>query len=84
MTESYPPLKFLHAADMMIETKLAYFRGRSTEEILESLRPGQQSALKTRPDGTVLEGHHRILVLKERGVDCDALPREVIPRETNE
>ena len=29
-----------------------------------------------------LEGHHRLAVLNERGVDINALPREVIPRET--
>lgn len=50
-------------------------------EIIESLRPGQSAALTTRPDGTVLEGHHRLAVLRERGMDIDALPREVRLKE---
>jgi hypothetical protein len=53
----------------------------STPELIESLRPGQFAALAARPDGTVLEGHHRLAVLRERGVDIDALPRELRPRE---
>jgi hypothetical protein len=53
----------------------------ATAVLVESLRPGQAGALRARIDGTVLEGHHRLVVLRERGVDIDALPREVIPRE---
>ena len=53
----------------------------STTELVDSLRPGQSGALTTRPDGTVLEGHHRLAVLRERGVNIDALPREVRLRE---
>jgi len=50
-------------------------------KLIDSLRPGQAGALKARADGTVLEGHHRLLVLRERGVDIDALPREAFPLE---
>ena len=32
----------------------------------ESLEPGSPGALKARPDGTVLDGHHRIVVLREQ------------------
>jgi hypothetical protein len=28
-----------------------------------------------------LEGHHRLAVLRERGVDVDTLPRELIPQD---
>ena len=31
-----------------------------------------------KPDGTMMEGHHRIYVLRERGVDVDALLREYL------
>ena len=48
---------------------------------MESLKPGQPNSLKTRPDGTVIEGHHRVKVLRDRGVDVDSLPREVIEKE---
>jgi hypothetical protein len=51
----------------------------ATDRLIESLRPGQRAALKARADGTVLEGHHRLAVLRERGVDIDTLPREVVP-----
>lgn len=46
---------------------------------MRSLIPGQKDCLKTRPDGTILDGHHRIHILRQRGVDVDvdALPREV-------
>ena len=48
---------------------------------LESLKPGQLGALKTRPDGTVIDGHHRVRVLRDRGVDVDSLPREIIAKQ---
>ncbi len=73
-----PPLKPLHEDRSLIESKLAPFRKLPTPELLVSLRPGQPGALKTRPDGTMLDGHHRIFVLRERGVEVDALPREII------
>lgn len=55
----------------------------TTETIKRSLRPRNQHSLKARPDGTILDGHHRLEVLRRRGVDVDALPREVIEREEN-
>jgi hypothetical protein len=48
--------------------------------LTESLRPGRQESLKTRADGTVLDGHHRLTVLRERGVDVEALPRDIIEK----
>jgi hypothetical protein len=79
---SNPPLRFLHSADTLSPVKLVQFRSANTGDLIESLSPGKPGALKVRPDGTVLEGHHRLAVLRERGVDIDALPRDVIPRET--
>lgn len=32
------------------------------------------------PDGTILDGNHRIHVLRKRGVDVDGLPREIVAR----
>ena len=61
--------------------KLEQFRRHSTAEIIQSLRPGTPGALKARPDGTVLDGHHRLVVLRERVVEVDALPREVLPQD---
>jgi len=43
---------------------------------LRSLEPGEQ-LFEGEADGTMLEGHHRIHVLRGRGVDVDALPRQI-------
>jgi hypothetical protein len=61
--------------------KLEQFRKLSTSQILESLNVGQTCSLKARPDGTLMEGHHRIKVLRERGVDVDSLPREILTKD---
>jgi hypothetical protein len=75
------PLKSLHSEDSLSQPKLASFRKMSTEDLIASLRPGGPGALKVKPDGTMMEGHHRIYVLRERGVDVDALPREYLEGE---
>lgn len=76
-----PPLLFLHSEAILSAVKLERFRTAATADLIESLRPGQSGALKTRPDGTVLEGHHRLVVLRERGIDVNVLPREVLQQE---
>lgn len=75
-----PPLKFLHAESSFIELKLEYFRRISTEDLIESLKPEKDGALKIQADGTIMDGHHRIKVLRERGVDVEKLPREIWER----
>lgn len=72
------PLKPLHADYTLLTLKLEQFRRIATDELCKSLAPGQAGALKVRPDGTILDGHHRIKVLRERGFDVDRLPREII------
>lgn len=62
------PLKPLHTEESLLSLKLEQFRRLSTDEICRSLAPGQLGALKVRPDGTIMDGHHRIQVLRERGV----------------
>lgn len=76
-----PPLKPLHPESSLIRSKLDAFGKFTTEQLIDSLKPGQEGALKTRPDGTMIDGHHRIKILRDRGVDVDALPREVIPKD---
>ncbi len=73
-----PPLKPLHPS--LIQAKLDQFCKLSDQELMHSLKPGQPGSLKARPDGTVIDGHHRIKVLRDRGMDVDSLPREIIPR----
>lgn len=77
---NYPPLQPLHLSSALSQAKLNHYARLTTEELIRSLEPGQVGALKTRPDGTVIDGHHRIAILRERGVDVDQLPREVLVR----
>jgi hypothetical protein len=76
-----PPLKSLHPDNALNPSKLVQMDRLSTETLLESLLPGLPNCLKTRPDGTILEGHHRIHILRQRGVDVDNLPRDIIVKE---
>jgi len=76
-----PPLRSLHSDELLSEAKLEKMSARASEELLESLLPGRLECLKTRPDGTILDGHHRIKVLRERGVIVDILPREIHEKE---
>jgi ParB-like chromosome segregation protein Spo0J len=74
-------LKPLHPDSSLIPSKIEKYGKLSTPELLTSLRPGQQGSLKTRPDGTIVDGHRRIKILRDRGVDVDSLPREIIPKD---
>ena len=76
-----PTLKPLHNQTTLVGAKLEMFRKLATETLIESLRPGATGSLKVRPSGTILDGNHRVAVLRERNVDVDSLPREVIVRE---
>jgi hypothetical protein len=78
-----PPLKPLHSETSLIQSKLNQFDRVSTDELLASLLPSQQGSLKARPDGTILDGHHRITILRVRGIDVDHLPREIITKSNS-
>ncbi|HEV7374351.1 MAG TPA: hypothetical protein VGN95_06530 [Pyrinomonadaceae bacterium] len=80
--EHRPSLRRIHA-DATLRSgvsrfSLEYWRQRSTEEIVESLRPGRSEALKVKPDGRILNGNVRIKVLEDRGFDINSLEREII------
>jgi hypothetical protein len=75
-----PPLKPLHSDESLIRSKLDEYGKRSTDVLIDSLKPGKSGSLKARPDGTIVDGHHRIKILRDRGVDVDSLPREIIER----
>jgi hypothetical protein len=79
-----PPLRLLHSEGNLNRVKLEQFRRLATAELISSLAPGRPGALKARPDGTVLDGHHRIVILRERDVNVDTLPREVAHHEVAE
>ena len=78
---SQPPLNPLHPDSSLIRSKLDKYGKLSDQELIDSLKPGQQGSLKVRPDGTIVDGHHRIKILRDRGVDVDSLPREIIPKD---
>jgi hypothetical protein len=76
-----PPLKALHPDSSLNLGKLSTMDRLSMESLLASLLPGAPNCLKARVDGTILEGHHRIYILRQRGVDVDNLPRAVMMKE---
>jgi hypothetical protein len=77
-----PKLLFLHGDETLNRVKLEFFRKFSTDQLKASLAPGKAGSLKARADGTVLDGHHRAQVLLERGENIDALPREIIEKQS--
>lgn len=76
-----PKLRSLHHDSALSQAKLSQFSKLSTHELLGSPCPGQAGALKVRPDGTMMDGHHRIKILRDRGVAVDVLPREILPKK---
>jgi hypothetical protein len=80
MESPRPRLRFLHSENVINSVKLEVFRRQSSELIKLALLPGKPGALKARPDGTVLDGHHRLSVLLERGENINKLPREIIEK----
>jgi hypothetical protein len=80
--EDRPSLRRIHAGETLgsgiSRFSVEYWRQRSTEEIVESLRPGRSEALKIKPDGRILNGNVRIKVLEDRGFDINSLEREIV------
>jgi hypothetical protein len=76
------PLRRIHADQTLLSGgarfSLEYWRQKSTDEIIESLRPGKIEALKVKTDGRILNGNIRIKVLEERGFDLNNLEREIV------
>ncbi|WP_031496186.1 RHS repeat-associated core domain-containing protein [Bryobacter aggregatus] len=72
------PLRLIHSEATLSKTILDGLRKKSTQEIIDTLKPGLEEGLKVKPDGRVMDGNHRIKVLMERGVDVNSLPREVL------
>jgi RHS repeat-associated protein len=74
-----PPLQRIHSNETLdAGQSYEYWKGKSTEEIVDSLKPGKPEALRVKPDGRVMNGNNRIRVLEERGVDVNSLDREEI------
>lgn len=71
-------LKRIHP-DETTKSSYDYWSKRSTDEIVKSLRPGQEEPLMVKPDGRIFQGNTRALVLQERGFDINTLSRVTIP-----
>ena len=75
-----PRLKRVHSDDTIKNSNKSgyeYWNNRSTQEIVDSLKPGSEEPMVVRPDGTILNGNTRALILEERGIDINSLS---IPR----
>ena len=81
MPEEPSPLVSLHLDASLIASKLQHYSRLSDAKLVDSLRPGRSGSLKVRPDGTILDGHHRIKILRDRGIDVNGLEREIVFKE---
>ncbi len=73
-------LRRLHSDDTTKNSNKSgydYWSKQSTEDIVESLKPGTPESLKVKPDGIIMNGNTRILILEERGFDINSLMREM-------
>ena len=77
-----PPLRRIHDDEVLrsgiSRFSMEFWRQQGTEEIIESLRPGNIESLKVKSDGRILNGNVRIKVLEERGFDLNSLERELV------
>ena len=78
---NYPPIRPLHVNTSLSQLKLNHYARLNNEELMNSLEPGRTGSLKTRSDGTIIDGHHRIAVLRMRGINVDELPREIVSKD---
>jgi RHS repeat-associated protein len=71
-----PPLRIIHL-EPSLQTSASYqdWNKKSTQDIIDSLKPGAKEPLTVYPDGGIAQGNTRITILKERGIDVDGLPR---------
>lgn len=70
-------LRPLHPESSLDPGTLDYWGRQSTNDIVDSLRPYTDEALRIYPDGTIANGNTRFYVLRERGFDVNSLPREL-------
>jgi RHS repeat-associated protein len=78
----FPQLRFLHGRELLEQnSNINSIRKMSTQEIIDSPKPGQPGSLKVKLNGTVMDGNTRVRVLEERGVDINNLPRDTYTSE---
>ncbi len=76
-----PPLQRLHPDSTLSNypSSFNYWSNKSTQDIIDSLAPGQTEPLIVDESGLVWQGNMRIQILQGRGVDVNALPRTPKP-----
>ena len=52
-----------------------YWSKKSTEEIIDSLKPGSVEPLMVKENGVIMQGNTRIMILQQRAIDVNSLPR---------
>jgi RHS repeat-associated protein len=77
--EGPPPLRPLHGHESTSKASRDYWSKQSTDDILDSLKPGAKQPLQVKPDGTIMDGNTRVRELMERGYPTDSLPRVPYP-----
>jgi len=76
------PLRRLHPDQTVLSSNRSshnYWATKSTEEIIDSLAADQPEPLMVKADGTVMQGNTRVMILQQRGVKVDSLPRVAFP-----
>lgn len=76
-SSSQPPLQSIHPDSSLRKSSLDFWDKKSSQEIIDSLKPGAKEPLITYPDGRIVQGNTRIKILRDRGVDVDQLPRAI-------
>ena len=63
----------LHPDSSLSKATLDSIRKMDTDDIVKSLKRDGLQPMRVKPDGRVMNGNHRLKVLKERGFDTDTL-----------
>jgi hypothetical protein len=79
---SLPSLTRIHSNETILSgsnrISYDYWNSKPTNELVESLRPGTDEALKAAPDGRIFNGNIRCMILEQSGIDVNSLPHEII------
>ena len=77
------PLRRIHSNQTLTSGSNRYgyesLQQLSTQQIIDSLAPGAPDPLLVRPDGSIFDGNTRTLILEQRGIDVNTLPRTILP-----
>jgi len=78
-----PLLKRIHSIETITKGSNRFdyesIKRMTTRDIVDSLRPGAKNPLRVAPDGRIMDGNTRALILEERGYDINSLPRTPHP-----